>query len=494
VTIVSHSRRLRHLAVSALALAAAWALEAAPLYAQSAEPASTGLTPFPESDVYKLQVYGDGFADGLNTGIADVLSNTPRVQVLRKHRALGSLVRGDWEDDIKAEEASKDVVHIGVVMFGLMDRQIIRPAGGTRPLSIGSDDWREEYGRRLDRVLKGLKKRGMVVYMVGQPVLRNSGANTQAEMINEIMRQRATATGVKFINIFDQFQDEGGAFTQFGPDVSGNRVKLRDGDGVTFTPIGYKQLAFYVEKELRRDIEQAAVDRTVPLAGDETEQRRVNPAKQVTAGGPGAWKGSVTIGGQSKSAVQPQVPVAPNAVDSSGDQKSDNGRVSVRTLAANGREETATIEILRPAIPAAVIALVTRREASADKASQPGEAVVEEIGGGLTVVNSVSALGDGTVAAGRRKGSPTQSPFYTVLIKGERPTMRAGRADDFAWPRQDGVVAPDASTGRAAPGGLTPGPGQPAVRPGPGASPNVRTSPAPAPSPAATPSKSGQKG
>jgi uncharacterized protein len=488
--ILSSTRRFRRLAVSALALAAVWAASSALVHAQTTggEPANTALTPFPESDVYKLQVYGDGFAEGLSAGIADVLGNTPRVQVQKKHKSIGALVRSDWEDDIKLEEASKEVVHIGVLMFGLSDRQIIRPAQGSKSLAIGSDEWREEYGRRIDRVLKGLKKRGMVVYMVGQPVLRNSGANTQAELINEIMRQRATANGVKFIGIFDQFQDEGGGFTQFGPDVTGNRVKLRDGDGVTFTSIGYKQLAFFVEKELRRDIEQAAVDRTVPLAGDESEQRRVNPGKQATAGsGAPAWKGSVTIGGQTKSAVQPQVPVAPTAVDTSGDQKSDNGRVTVKMIASNGREETATIEILRPAIPAAVIALVTRREFGADKTAQPGEAVVEEIGGGLTVVNSVSVLGDGTASAGRRKLSPTQSAFYTVLIKGERPTARIGRADDFAWPRQDAVVAPEPAPPAEGPRAV-PGPGQPNVRLGPAAAPSVRTAPSP------PPPKSGQKG
>jgi uncharacterized protein len=482
---------LRRLAISALALAAVWAVDPVPATAQSTggEPAATGLTPFPESDVYKLQVYGDGFAEGLTVGIADVLSGTTRVQVQKKHKPIGSLVRVDWEEDIKLEEASKEVVHIGVLMFGLSDRQVIRPAPGAKPFSIGSDEWREEYGRRVDRVLKGLKKRGMVIYMVGQPVLRNSNANTQAEMINEIMRQRATANGVKFIDIFDQFQDDGGGFTQFGPDVTGNRVKLRDGDGVTFTGIGYKQLAFSIEKDVRRDIEQAAVDRTVPLAGDEAEQRRVNPAKQAVAGGAGAWKGSVTIGGQTKSAVQPQVPVAPTAGDGSGDQKSDNGRVTVKTIAANGREETATIEILRPAIPAAVIALVTRRESGVDKSAQPGEAVVEEIGGGLTVVNSVSVLGDGTASANRRKASPTQSPFYTVLVKGERPAVRAGRADDFSWPRQDAIAPAEPAPATAGPR-VVPGPGQPSVRPGPAAAPSVRTAPGATPAP---PTKSGQK-
>ena len=160
----------------------------------------------------------------------------------------------------------------------------MRLPSAARPPAIGSDEWREEYGRRLDRMLKALRKRGMVVYFVGQPVLRNSSAAAQAEMINEVMRQRATANGVRFIDIFAAFQDDGGGFSQFGPDISGNRVKLREGDGVTFTPTGYRQLAHFVDKEMRRDIDQAAADRAIPLAGDDAEQRRVNPGKQAAGG------------------------------------------------------------------------------------------------------------------------------------------------------------------------------------------------------------------
>ena len=133
-----------------------------------------------------------------------------------------------------------------------------------------------------------------------------------------------------------------------------------------------------------------------------------------------------------------------------------------------------TLDILRPAIPAAVIALVTRREAAAERTAQPGEAVVEEVGGGLTVVNSVSQLGDGTQAPGqgRRRQSPTLSPFYTVLVKGERLTPRPGRADDFAWPRSGAALAPEAVPAAPAPApaaGPIAGPGQPNVRPGPAA-------------------------
>jgi hypothetical protein len=43
------------------------------------------------------------------------------------------------------------------------------------------------------------------------------------------------------------------------------------------------------------------------------------------------------------------------------------------------------------------------------------------------------------VAGGASRGrlSPTQSPYYRVLVKGERLMPRSGRADDFVWPRPE---------------------------------------------------------
>jgi hypothetical protein len=93
-----------------------------------------------------------------------------------------------------------------------------------------------------------------------------------------------------------------------------------------------------------------------------------------------------------------------------------------------------SLDIVRPAIPASVIALVTRRE-SPDRASQLGENIIDQIPGGLTVMSTV-ALSSGTAqSGGRRRLSPSQSPYFRVLFKGERLPPKPGRADDTSWPR-----------------------------------------------------------
>ena len=42
---------------------------------------------------------------------------------------------------------------------------------------------------------------------------------------------------------------------------------------------------------------------------------------------------------------------------------------------------------------------------------------------------------------GRRRMSPTQTPYYRVFERGERLVPKPGRADDFTWPRPPATTA-----------------------------------------------------
>ena len=414
------------------------AQDTAPRAADEPAAASAGyVNPFPEGDTYKVQVYGDGFAEGLLNGLIDAFGNDPRVSIAKKHKAIGALIRADFEEDIRPEEASREVVHVGVLMIGLNDRDRMRQPGGGKSFQLGSDDWLNEYARRADRWIKVLKKRGIALYVVGQPPLRRQDANRDAETITEVLREKAFLNGVRFIDLSEGFTDDG-SFTQFGPDISGNRVKLREADGVSFTSAGNRKLAHYVEKEMRRDITQAKTERAIPLAGTDAEQRKINPGKVQSQAAPAAAvaaKGAVAREArlaQAKSTVTPVIAAAP--LDSGGDQKADNAKVSLRLPGANGRDEAVQIDIVRPAIPAAVIALVTRKEVT-DRAGQFGDMAPEEIAGGLTLVNSISSVTDATGSAARRRTAAVQTATFTVLVKGERLAPKPGRSDDFTWPK-----------------------------------------------------------
>ena len=327
-------------------------------------------------------------------------------------------------------------MHIGVVMVGVSDRIHIR-SGNRDRLVLGSPEWREEYGRRADRLIKTLKRRGVAIYWVGQPIMRRSEANDPAQMMNDIVRDKAYLNGVKFIDIQAQFADEAGNYTAYGPDITGKQRLLREADGVLFTQAGNRKLALFVEQEIKRDLTQAKTERAIPLAGNENEQKRVNALRPRPATNPDpTWKDATTttVTKDAKAGGQPKAP------DTTGEQKADNGRITIKSIGAGGREESVTLDILRPAIPAAVVSLITRKE-TGDRPSQMGDVVADEVGGGVVVLSSITPTG--SVSAVNRRLAPSLSPYYQVLIKGEPVSPKPGRADDFTWPRVEYELAPE---------------------------------------------------
>jgi hypothetical protein len=418
-------------------LAAFLALPTLALRAQEDFSGNSFITPYPEGDTYRMQAYGDQYAQGLLAPLADALTDDTRLQIQRKHRYLPGLIRQDLEDELRNEEANKEALHIAVVMIGANDRFNMR--GSPRWFVLGTEEWRQEYGRRVDRLIKTLKKRGAAVYWVGQPIMRRPEVNEQAQTMNDIVREKAYLNGAKYIDITAQFADEAGNYAAYGPDIAGKQSLMRDADGVLFTWAGYRKLAHFVEREIRRDLAQARSDRSIPLAGSDAEQKRIAVQRPRAEAEP-AWKGTVVTSKESKAAAPPKAEATGQlspATDALGDQKADNGRIQLRIVNPSGKEETVTIELPRPAIPGAVIQLITRKD-TGDRPSQMGDVLADDVGGGLVVLSSVTAA-IGT-SGGPRPVSPGQ-PYYQVWVKGERLPPRLGRADDFTWPRADPEVA-----------------------------------------------------
>jgi hypothetical protein len=398
------------------------------------------ITPFPAGDTYRMQVYGDAFGEGLLGGLTDAFSSEARVQLQKKRRPLAGILRPEFDDELKSEEASKETVHIAVVMLGYNDRWPFRIS----PKEIappGSPGWRAELGRRVDRLAKALKKKGAAVYWVGLPVMRRPEVNEPAQAVNDVIREKAYLNGIKYIDITAHFADEAGNYTPYGPDVAGQQRIVREPDGVLFTWAGYRKLAYFVEREIKRDLALARAERSIPLAGGEAEQKRIGALRprqpNADAGGkdgPSAPKtGAGKDGGKAPTRAQGG-PAGENA-----EAKTDNGRISLKTVAPSGREETVTLDLPRPSIPAAVLQLITRRD-TGERASPMGETLADDVGSGLVLLSSVTPAGGSGLP---RKAAPGQ-PYYQVWFKGERVTPRAGRSDDFTWPKAEAAdEAPD---------------------------------------------------
>ena len=79
---------------------------------------------------------------------------------------------------------------------------------------------------------------------------------------------------------------------------------------------------------------------------------------------------------------------------------------------------------------------------------QAGDLLVDQIAGGLTLMSSIAPAGN----KARGKLSPTQAPYFRLLVKGERLTPKPGRADDTAMPAK-GDAASDAEKASPQPKG-----------------------------------------
>jgi uncharacterized protein len=106
--------------------------------------------------------------------------------------------------------------------------------------------------------------------------MRSDRFNAQVVKLNELYKEHAERAGARYIDIWDAFADQNGQYAAFGPDVTGQTVKLRGPDGIHFTKAGARKLAQFLDAEIKRafdktrpssdiaslppDIEQAAID------------------------------------------------------------------------------------------------------------------------------------------------------------------------------------------------------------------------------------------
>ena len=427
-------------------------LTASRSWAQGFDPAVSHITPFPEKDTYRTYVIGDAMADGMAVGLADALREEKSIEFFKKTKAASGFTRPDIQDwaAVVKETSAKEKFHIAIIVMGAADRRPIPIATDKkRPLLVGSDEWKLEYGRRVDAFLNAFRRSSAAIYWVGLPVMKQTNASEDMQMINAIIREKVAVHGGKFIDTWNGFTDVNGQYSQTGPDVTGKPKALRDGDGVHFSKDGYRKLAHFVEREIKRDLAIAKAERNVPLAGSESEQRRVNPEKAAAARAAqeaATQTASAGAGGASiVAAVAPRLAATPSRVmpgeqteTPAQEQKADTSRVNFTVPGAGGaRAEPVTIEIVRPAIPAQVISHVTRN-ASAHKAAPVGENVSQALPGGLLTVSSVTTVTE-IAGAARRSVPVTQTPHYKVLVKGEAMPAKPGRADDYRWPRDSSL-------------------------------------------------------
>lgn len=262
--------------------------------ARQHKPAPVAVPKDPDANV--VLVVGDSLARGLGKGLEVAFADSPKVQIRSWVNGSSGLVRDDyfnWPTELRQFFAGDERVDAIVVMVGVNDRQRIRDADGSHQLR--TEEWEKRYRARVVDMLKAFAASGKPVIWVGLPPTRSSKFSADMAHFNDVYKAEAELSGVVFVDIWQRFVDEEGRYTRTGPDVEGQTTILRAGDGIHFTGSGYRKLAFYVEKELRRVLETGAGGVFLPgLNADGTVGPKIGAVLPLT--GPTARVGEPLAG------------------------------------------------------------------------------------------------------------------------------------------------------------------------------------------------------
>ena len=219
-----------------------------------------------QEDARVVLVVGDFLAGGLAEGLATVYAGDPTVRIVDRANGSSGFVRDDFYDwpgriGTIIDEEKPTVV---MVMIGSNDRQAMRVESASE--NVRTEKWDAEYASRSSRFVAEIASRKVPLVWVGLPSFRFAKMSSDMIAFNDIHRGVAEAAGGVFIDIWDGFIDENGAFVTNGPDINGQPVRLRAADGINFTEAGKRKIAFYAEKPLAR-ILQTGPTALAPDAG-----------------------------------------------------------------------------------------------------------------------------------------------------------------------------------------------------------------------------------
>jgi hypothetical protein len=196
-----------------------------------------------DATVRRVVIFGDSQAQGIAGGLQRVLIDDPRYKVLNRTHPGAALVHADTEWMAPIETfIDKEKAEIAVVMFGANDRLDLRDDDG-KYLHFKSDDWRDAYAKRVDRILTALTGAGLKIIWCGNPIARSPTYSADMSYINDIYAGEAARFGGEFLPLWTVIADDQGQFTAYGRDRSGVTERLRNDDGIHFTAAGYELIA-----------------------------------------------------------------------------------------------------------------------------------------------------------------------------------------------------------------------------------------------------------
>lgn len=199
----------------------------------------------------RLAVFGDSLAVELSKALERHYGEDSNIVVIPQGVGSSGFVRDDffdWNAAI-AEQIAADSFDIAVVIVGINDRQPLNtPSGRADPLT---EQWTSAYSERVSRFVTQLRNAGKPTIWVGLPPMQAPSYGKAINQISEVQKLAVFSGGAEYLDIYERFIDEEGRYSAHGPDLKGNRVRMRRDDGIHFSAAGADKLAFYVAQALK---------------------------------------------------------------------------------------------------------------------------------------------------------------------------------------------------------------------------------------------------
>jgi uncharacterized protein len=199
----------------------------------------------------RLAVFGDIMASDLAAALGRFYTDDPNIIIINQGVDSSGFARADYFDWNKtaADQVQKNSFDIAVMFIGTSDKQSIKQDGNT--FKALTTEWTDAYKARVAQFVQTLRGANKPIIWVGLPAVQKPDLSTALSQISAVQQLAVFAGAGEFVDIYDRFVDDNGAYTQTGPDLNGSQVTMRRSDGVRFTSAGADKLAYYVSQSIK---------------------------------------------------------------------------------------------------------------------------------------------------------------------------------------------------------------------------------------------------
>lgn len=244
-------------------LPAPTAIGASPTANTPAPTVSDGLAPrlaqaVREGRTIRIGVFGDSFGDGVWAGLYNILRGDNHYEVRQfserstgftRYRSLNLL------DDARAK-LDANPIDIAVISYGANDTQGIYLDG--HGYTFMSEGWQRIVTERVTAIVNLLRQRGIQVYWVGLPKMREAQFDTDIRAMNAFYVSRMQALGVPYIETASLSTGRDGQFSAYLVDPrTHEQFNARTNDGIHMTIPGYILVMRQLTDRIRRSVAQA---------------------------------------------------------------------------------------------------------------------------------------------------------------------------------------------------------------------------------------------